>query len=287
MGAPAAGPTLTDAGHYGRCSEFTEFENANVTFPASAATGTVTIATSPRTWTATLPTVTIGGTTYTFVTALTAANQVLTHTASFNAATDEDDTAQNLEAVINNNSAQCSDTGCVHSGGAANASVTATFTAATNVVNLTAKTTGTASNFTLSANIGSNVGAVTVTGGSDGVNASTGADLLFLSNFAGTQTGCTNSTADGCVMSFNITTPSSFSTTTTPLGTLNVASQNLTTASATNPAAVTSGIVIDNNGATAGQSQMYFLTQDNAAATACVTGGANGICAIQVSQSAP
>jgi hypothetical protein len=285
MGTPVAGPTLTDAGHYGRCSEFTEFLNSNATIAGTSATGSATIATSPRNWTGTLPTVTIGATTYTFVTALTAANQVLTHTASFSGTTDETDTAENFEAVINDNAAQCSDAGCVFTGQAANASVTATET--TNAVNLTAKTAGTAGNFTLTVANGSNTGAVTVSGGSNGVNGSTGADLLLFSNFAGTQGTCTNATADGCVMSFNITTPSGFGPTTVPLGTMNIASQNLTTASATNPAAVTSGIVVDNSATTGGASEIYFLTQDNSPTTACVTGGADGICAIQASQINP
>jgi hypothetical protein len=285
MGTPVAGPTLTDAGHFGRCSEFTEFLNSNATIAGTSATGSATIATSPRNWTGTLPTVTIGATTYTFVTALTAANQVLTHTASFSGTTDETDTAENFEAVINDNAAQCSDVGCVFTGQAANASVTATET--TNAVNLTAKTAGTAGNFTLTVANGSNTGAITVSGGSNGVNGSTGADLLLFSNFAGTQGTCTNATADGCVMSFNITTPSGFGPTTVPLGTMNIASQNLTTASATNPAAVTSGIVVDNSATTGGASEIYFLTQDNSPTTPCVTGGADGICAIQASQINP
>jgi len=294
MGTPVAGPELTDTGHYGRCSTITEFYNANITLPAITATGTVTIASNPRDWSDTggntYPTVTIGATTYSFVTTLTAANQVLMHTAATGGggpATNEDDTAQNFEAVINNSSTECADTGCVHSGQAANASVTASYTAASNVVDLTAKTSGSGGNFTLSTALGGNAGAITVSGGSNGTSATTSPDLIFLSNFAGTQGTCTNSTSNGCVMSFNVTTPSSFSATTVPLGTLDVASQNLTTASATNPAAVTSGIIVDNNGATAGQSEIYFQTQNNSATTPCVTGGADGICAIQASQAAP
>jgi hypothetical protein len=42
---------------------------------------------------------------------------------------------------------------------------------------------------------------------------------------------------------------------------------------------------VDSN--TSGQAEMYFLTQDNSATTACVTGGGDGICAIQAAQSEP
>jgi hypothetical protein len=87
-------------------------------------------------------------------------------------------------------------------------------------------------------------------------------------------------------MSFNITTPTSWSTTTAPLGTLNVASPEIQLSSATNPSAATSGIIVDNNGTAAGQSNIYFLTQDYSS-TACVSGGAAGICAIQATQAAP
>jgi hypothetical protein len=283
LGTATAGPTLTDAAHYGRCGVMTEFFNSNTTETAAVtATGTATAASNPALWAGgAVPTVTIGTTAYTFVTgAPTAANQVEKSTAS-TTANNEDRTAQNFRAVINATSAQCFTAGCVFASQAANASVTATV--ATNIVTLTSKTAGAASNFTLTSSTG---GDVAVAGGSNGADAVLGQDDLLFSNFAGTQTGCTNSTANGCVMSWDITSAASFSTSKTPLGTLNVASQNLTTASATNPAAVTSGIIIDNNGTAGGESQMYFLTQDNVNA-ACVTGGANGICAIQVSQSAP
>jgi hypothetical protein len=286
MGTPVAGPTLTDAGHYGRCSEFTEFLNSNATIAATAATGTATVASSPSGggWTGAAPTVTIGATAYTFVTGTPAANQVVKVTTGGSPTTREQETAQNFEAVINNTSSECATAGCVAAAQVANASATASYTAGTTVVNLTATTTGTAGDFTLTT---STAGDVAVSGGSNGANAVSGPDLLFFSNFAGTQGTCTNDTADGCVMSFNITTPSSFGVGTTPLGTLNIASQNLTTASATNPAAVTSGIVVDNSATTGGASEIYFLTQDNSGATACVTGGADGICAIQASQTAP
>jgi len=292
MGTPVAGPTLTDTGHYGRCSAFTEFYNSNGV--GTAASGTITIATDPAGWNTPYPTVTVGSTTYTFVTGApgTNKNEVEMYTASTTASTNEGRTADNLEAVINADSNDCYTAdrpACLPTGQTENAAATVTgLTGA--VLTVTATNTGTGSDFALSAVVGgtggNNNGAVTFGGGtgSNGTNG-TGADYLIFSNFAGTQGGCTNNTGDGCVMSFNITTPSSFSTSTVPLAALNIASQNLTTASATNPAAVTSGIIVDSN--TSGQAEMYFLTQDNSATTACVTGGGDGICAIQAAQSEP
>ncbi len=62
-------------------------------------------------------------------------------------------------------------------------------------------------------------------------------------------------------MSFDVTNPASWSTSTAPLGTLNVASPTLNTLPVPNPAAPTTGIVVDNNGTAGGQSEIYFLTQ--------------------------
>ena len=105
-----------------------------------------------------------------------------------------------------------------------------------------------------------------------GVNG--GTDLLLLSVFSGTETGCTNSSTNGCVMSFDVTNPANWSTALPPLGTLNI--------SAPGNAAVTGGIVVDNNSTMSGASQMYFLTQYTGGTTPCA-----GICAVQLSQSAP
>jgi len=279
------GPVVGDATHYyPRCSPMTEFYNSNVVVtPATTATGKVTMASNPSGWVGN--TVTIGATTYTFVTgAPTANNQVEKYTTS-TAANNETRTAANLEAVINATLAECyaGDPACVHTGQAANASVTATAAAA--VVSLTSKTSGTAGDFTLTS---SNTGDVTVSE-IDGTDAVLGEDYLFVSVFASSQTtaGCTEATTNGCVLSFNITNPASFTTSTTPLGALSISSPALNTLGTGNPAAPTSGIIVDNNGTAAGQSQIYFLTQDNAGATACVSGGADGICAIQAAQSAP
>jgi len=69
-------------------------------------------------------TVTVGSTTYTLVTgAPTAANQVELYTASRNNATNETDTAKNLEAVLNATATQCTGGGgCVFGTQTANAS---------------------------------------------------------------------------------------------------------------------------------------------------------------------
>jgi hypothetical protein len=276
------GPTMGSTSYWARCSPITEFYNANaVETAATSAVGTATIFTDPSTWSAG-QTITIGATTYTFVSTLSAVNQVLLVTNA-TATRDETRTAKNLEAVVNANAAECyGGSGCLFAGQTANASVTAN--QAAHVVTLTSLLSGVLGDFTLNS---SNGGDVEVSGGSNGSNQVTGVDYLFLSVFASTETGCTSATADGCVMSFDVTTPSSFGTGTTPLGTLNISSPNLTVTSATNPSASTSGIVIDNNGAAAGQSQIYFLTQYNSSSTACVSGGADGICAIQASQSGP
>ena len=282
------GPVVGDAGtYYPRCSPITEFYNSNVVVtPATTATGTITIVSNPAGWT--LPvTVTVGATTYTFVAgAPTSNNNVEVSAAGFFGTFNEDLTADNLEAAIEGTRTDCSffTPDCITATQAANTSATATVAGA--VVSLTATASGTAGDFTLAS---SNTADITVSE-TDGANAVTGEDYLFVSVFASSQAGCTETNTNGCVMSFDITTPSSFRTTATPLGTLNIPSLPLNTDGANDiptANAPTSGIVIDNNGTAAGQSEIYFLTQDNSATTPCVTGGADGICAIQASQAAP
>jgi hypothetical protein len=272
MGTVVAGPTVGadvgTQGYYGRCSPVTEFFNTSAPI---AATGTVTLITNPAGW-GTGRTVTVGATTYTFVTGTpTAANQVELYTSARGpggAATNEDDTAQNLYAVINASSAECYSAGCVYTGQTANASATATH--ATNVVTLTARIAGAGGDFTLSTNYATGI---TVSGGSNGSN---GTDYIFFSVFVGAQTGCSNANAnEGCVMSFNVTTPSNFSTTLTALGTLNVSSVT--------SYVPTGGLIIDNALSTpTGTSQIYFQTLYTAGTTPCT-----GICAVQASQAAP
>lgn len=267
MGAATAESTLGDSSYYGRCSPLNEFFNTSL---PTAATGTVTIAANPSGFSSV--TVTVGATTYTFVNSLTGVNQVLLVT-SHNATTNETDTAENFEAVINNNSSQCSGgSGCVFSGQAANASVTATQSA--HVVTLTSKTSGSSGDFALTTD---NSTDITVSGGNNGSN---GTDYAFLSVFAGVQTGCTDSANDGCILSFNITNPSVVTLSGTSLNVL---------ASSTNLVAPTGGIIIDNavgSGTLSGASEIYFLTTDNSSSVSCSTSG-TGVCAIQASQSSP
>ena len=139
------------------------------------------------------------------------------------------------------------------------------------VVTVTASTVGSAGNsITLAEALnGFTWAGTTLAGGTSGT------DYLFVSVFAGTESGCTNGTTDGCIMSFDITSPSSFSSGTTPVGT-----QNLSAIEYGSP---TGGIIIDNGVATpAGTSQIYFVTQSTAGTIPCT-----GICAVQASQSAP
>jgi hypothetical protein len=263
---PVKGPNLAPSGTYGRCSPLSE----NFSTSSSAtATGSVTIQTDPKGW-ATGNTVTIGSTAYTFVTSLSAANQVLEYTSG-TVASDEAGTAQNLRAVIDALSTECYTSGCVHSGQTANGSVNTSYTSGSNVVNLTAKTAGTA--FVLSTNYSTGIN---LSGGSTG--GSTGTDYLFVSVYDGLPTGCTQSSGTtyyGCVMSFNITTASSFGTSLAPLGELNFNSLQY--------APPTGAMIVDNALATpTGTSQIYFLTQDATGTTTC-----SGICGVQASQAGP
>jgi hypothetical protein len=82
-------------------------------------------------------------------------------------------------------------------------------------------------------------------------------------------------------MSFTVSTPSSFSSSSAPNTPLNVPALGSTF----NP---TGGIIIDNSvgsGTLAGASQIYFLTNDYNAI--CGMYGLEGPCATQASQSAP
>ena len=109
----------------------------SITFTGSAATGTVTVNVSGVSG----ATITIGGTTYTWVTTtLTAANQILQTTGS--GTTGHDDNASNLEAAINANSSECTagQSPCFGTGTVANPDASATVSA--NVVTVTNTTSG-------------------------------------------------------------------------------------------------------------------------------------------------
>jgi hypothetical protein len=102
-------------------------------------------------------------------------------------------------------------------------------------------------------------------------------DYIFLSVFGGVESGCTNASTDGCIMSFSVTNPSAVALSGTSL---NVA--------ATQYLAPTGGLIIDNSvvsGILAGTSQIYFLTTDSSASS-CTTAG-SGVCAVQASQASP
>ena len=281
------GPVVGDAGtYYPRCSPITEFYNSNVVVtPATTATGTITIVSNPG-W-------------------LDAPCNSDSRCDDLHVRCRRSNIEQRCRSLCDRAfSARSTKTSppitwrqaqskepvptvlfvtpdCITATQAANTSATATVAGA--VVNLTATASGTAGDFTLAS---SNTADITVSE-TDGVNAVTGEDYLFVSVFASSRTGCTEDNTNGCVMSFDVTNPASWSTSTAPLGPLNVASPTLNTLPVPNPAAPTTGIVVDNNGTAGGQSEIYFLTQDNSATTACVSGGADGICAIQASQAAP
>jgi hypothetical protein len=98
----------------------------------------------------------------------------------------------------------------------------------------------------------------------------TGTDLIFLSvtNF-GKQAAPVRCAANtGCLMSFDVTSGATISS-------------SSATAATTNEAGGTSGIIVDGSSASAGASQIYF---NPLTSTTCGTGGTGG-CAIQASQS--
>jgi hypothetical protein len=98
-------------------------------------------------------------------------------------------------------------------------------------------------------------------------------DYIFLSTIAfSNYSGCgaTPSISIGCVVGFNVTS-GSISTSTAPTG--------------SSPAAGgASGIIVDNAGSSAGESNIYFSALSN---QTCSTSGGSSGCAIQISQSAP
>jgi hypothetical protein len=98
-------------------------------------------------------------------------------------------------------------------------------------------------------------------------------DYIFLSTIAfSNYSGCgtTPSISIGCVVGFNVTS-GSISSSTAPTG--------------SSPAAGgASGIIVDNSGSAAGESNIYFSALSN---QTCTTSGGTSGCAIQISQSAP
>ena len=121
---------------------------------------------------------------------------------------------------------------------------------------------------------------------SNGTETTAGTDYVFFSVNRGAKTGCTNAAGNGCILSYNISNPSSV----TQSGSgLNVATPG------TNGCWATGGIVIDNLSAAAGASQIYFVNLNGATAGGptgatsgnCTAGSAASINAVQAAQSGP
>jgi hypothetical protein len=118
----------------------------------------------------------------------------------------------------------------------------------------------------------------------DGTNTTSGTDYLLFSVNAGAVGSCTSSSGNGCVLSYDISTPTS--------PTLS-GSYNVTNVSSPGCWA-TGGIVIDNSDSASGGGQVYFInlngnspggpTGNAATSSACGTGTGNTIQAVQASQ---
>ena len=108
---------------------------------------------------------------------------------------------------------------------------------------------------------------------SNGTKTTAGTDYLFFSVYQGLPSPCINSGGHGCVMSYNITTPSA----PTLAGALDELAPN--TGVPLNP---TGAIVIDNALASpTGTSNIYFSTRKT---NGTCSSGPTGICAVQASQ---
>jgi hypothetical protein len=121
----------------------------------------------------------------------------------------------------------------------------------------------------------------------NGTNTTSGTDYIFFSvdKLAAATGNCGAATGDGCVLAYSINTPAN-----PPhlAGTLQV------TTVGTAGCWATGGIIIDGSAATSGASQVYFINLNGsnagnpsaATSTACTTGTASTINAVQASQSA-
>jgi hypothetical protein len=126
---------------------------------------------------------------------------------------------------------------------------------------------------------------------SNGTQTTAGTDYVFFSVYRGTKLGCTNTAGNGCVLSYNVSNPTSVS--------LSGSGLNVTTP-AGNGCWPTGGIVIDNSvpaGTLAGASQTYFIglggntaggpTGTTQTSNNCAAGTAGTMSATQASQSNP
>jgi hypothetical protein len=127
----------------------------------------------------------------------------------------------------------------------------------------------------------------------DGITTS-GTDYIFFSVNRGTVSGCTSSYGNGCVLSYNVTNPTSIGQAGSGL--------NVKTPGTSNTSAgcwATGGIVIDNSDTTTGgASQIYFLNLNGIAAggpvagaktsSNCTSGATTSVInAVQASQASP
>ena len=125
-----------------------------------------------------------------------------------------------------------------------------------------------------------------------GGQTTSGTDYLFFSVNRGTASGCTSTFGNGCILSYNVTNPTSVS--------LSGSGLNVKTPGTTNTSAgcwATGGFVIDNSdSSTSGAQQIYSVTLNGASAggnagagntsSACTSGTAS-LNATQASQSNP
>jgi hypothetical protein len=122
-----------------------------------------------------------------------------------------------------------------------------------------------------------------------GGQTTSGTDYVFFSVNQGAKTGCTNAAGNGCILSYNVSNPTSV----TQAGSgLNV------TTPGTNGCWATGGLVIDNSDmTTSGASQIYFVNLNGNAAggptgttptsSNCTNGTGPTINAVQASQANP
>jgi hypothetical protein len=157
-GTEATGTITVSSGYCIAPGHGVTIDGVNVTTNATSATQTVSIGSNPANWTSGTNTVTIGGVTYTFVTSITAVNQVLevTNGTGGSATTEnEERTADNLQAAVNGAVGQCytGTPACLYTGTGgqpANTLATGSGTSGgstTTTVTMTANCAGTAGEF--------------------------------------------------------------------------------------------------------------------------------------------
>jgi hypothetical protein len=124
-----------------------------------------------------------------------------------------------------------------------------------------------------------------------GTQTTTGTDYVFFSVNRGNKSACTNTTGNGCILSYNISNPSTVSISGSGLN-VNPGTP------ATNGCWATGGMIIDNavqSGTLAGASQIYFVTlsgnnaggPSGATSSHCTTGISGTAAGVQTSQSNP